>query len=122
MLSFRIDEIEVAQPSRFPRTPRFLKGPIPWAAVCVAASLPGQTLAVFLAIYHRTAITGKPTVTLPKNLLTELGVSRDAKARALHALEQALLITVERVSGRAAQIKLVDGAIHGAATCLLSPK
>ncbi|GIQ75950.1 hypothetical protein BraRD5C2_43930 [Bradyrhizobium sp. RD5-C2] len=122
MLGLRINEIEVAPPSRLPRTPRFLKGPIPWSAVCAAASLPGQTLAVFLAIHHRAAVTGRLTVTLPKNLLAELGISRDAKSRALHALEQASLITVERVRGHAARIKLVAAAIHGAASGIQTPK
>lgn len=122
MPGLRIEEVEVTPPPLRARTPRFLKGPIPWSAVCAAASLPGQTLAVFLAVHHRTAVTGKLTVTLPKNLLTELGISRDAKSRALHALEQASLIAVERVPGQSAQIKLVATAIHGAATSLPFPK
>ena len=121
MLGLRTDEIEVT-PARLPQLRQFLKGPIPWPAICVAARMPGQMLAVFLAIHHRTAVTGKSTVTLPKNLLAELGVSRDAKARALHALQKASLITVERVRGRAAQIKLVATVIHGAATDLPVPR
>lgn len=122
MLGLPIDEIEVALSPRVARPRRFLKGPIPWTAVCTAASLPGQTLAVFLAIHHRTAVTGKLTVTLPKNLLAELGISRDAKSRALHTLEHASLIAVERAPGHAAQIKLLAAAVHGAATSPPSPK
>src|SRR6516225_1544924 len=68
---------------------RFLKGPILMREIGAAARLPGQALALFLALHHQTALTGKPIVTLPAKLLTDLGVSRDAKARGLKALEQA---------------------------------
>lgn len=108
----QINEIEVT-PFRPSRIWRFLKGPIPWSPVCTAARLPGQALAVFLAIHDRTAITGNPTVTLPRKVLGELGVSRDAKARALQALERASLVSVERVTGRTARITLLPAAKHG---------
>jgi hypothetical protein len=66
----------------------------------------GQALALFLAIHHQTALTGKPIVTLPARLLTDLGVNRDAKARGLRALEQAGLVYVSRSKGKAARIEL----------------
>lgn len=106
MLGRRYDEIEVT-PFRLRPARRFLKGPIPWSAVRTAARLPGQALSVFLAVHHRAALTGNTTVTLPKNMLAGLGVGRDAKARALHALEEASLIAVERASGRTARISLL---------------
>jgi hypothetical protein len=86
---------------------RFLKGPIPLHAIALAARLPGQALAVYLAIHHRSALTRSDSVTLPKALLDQFGVTRDAKARALYALEEASLATVERPSGRAARITLL---------------
>jgi hypothetical protein len=79
----------------------------------VAARLPGQALAVFLAVHHRVALTGNASVTLPKNLLSDLGVTRDAKARALHALEQAALVAVERNSGKTARVRLLPAANQG---------
>ena len=85
---------------------RFLKGPIAMREIAVAACLPGKALAVFLAIHHQTALTGKPIITLPAKLLRELGVSRDAKARGLKALEQAGLVHVSRSKGKAARIEL----------------
>lgn len=91
---------------------RFLKGPIPWSAVTETAKMPGQALAVLLAIHHRVALTREDTVTLPKLLLEELGISRDSKARCLHLLEEALLITVSREKGRAARITLLAKAKH----------
>jgi hypothetical protein len=105
MIGLRIDEIEVTPLQRRP-TYRFLKGPIPWIGLCAAARLPGQALAVFVAVHHRATLPGNATVTLPKNLLAELGVSRDAKARALHALEEASLVAVERIKGRAARVTI----------------
>jgi hypothetical protein len=111
MIGLRIDKIEVT-PFQPRPTRRFLKGPIPWIAICAAARLPGQALAVFVAVHHRATLTGNASVTLPKNLLAELGVSRDAKARALHALEEASLVAVERGSGRSARIRLLAAAKH----------
>ena len=61
---------------------RFLKGPIPWENIAVAAKLGGQGLAVYLAVHHRIALTRQPTTTLPRALLQQLGVSKDVKARA----------------------------------------
>jgi hypothetical protein len=85
---------------------RFLKGPIPWNDLCVAARLPGHALAVFLSIHHRLALTRSGSTTLPKGLLAELGVSRDTKSRALRELERASLIIVTRKVGRTSQIRL----------------
>jgi hypothetical protein len=112
MINPCVEEIEVT-PFQHRPPYRFLKGPIPWTGLCAAAKLPGQALAVFMAIHHRVALTGSVAVTLPKNLLADLGVTRDAKARALHALEEISLISVERKSGRTARIQLLPAAEHG---------
>jgi hypothetical protein len=92
--------------SKVRRTERFLKGPIPLRDISVAANLPGRCLALFLAIHHQIALTGKPIVTLPASLLRELGISRSTKARCLSALEQAKLVDVVRSKGKAARIQL----------------
>ena len=75
---------------------RFLKGPILMQDIGAASRLPGQALSVLLALHHQTALTKKQWVTLPKGLLMQLGISRDAKARALQQLEAAALIRVVR--------------------------
>jgi hypothetical protein len=85
---------------------RFLKGPIGMPAIAHASRLGGRALAVYLAIHHQTALTGKRTVTLPRGLLTDLGVDKDAKARALRSLEVGGLISTERLKGRAARVSL----------------
>jgi DNA-binding MarR family transcriptional regulator len=71
-----------------------------------ASRLGGRALAVFLAVHHQTALTGKRTVTLPKGLLADLGIDKDAKARALRSLETAGLIVAERASGMGVRISL----------------
>jgi hypothetical protein len=85
---------------------RFLKGPIPFAHLCPAAKLPGRALNVLVAIYHQTALTRKEWVTLPKGLLADLGVSRDAKSRALTHLRAAGIIELRIDRGRPARIAL----------------
>ena len=80
MLNMPIRQREVLTPTtiKFQRRlqGRFLKGPIPWNAIAVASSLPGQALALFLAIHHRVALTSSMTVTLPKGLLDQLAISQ----------------------------------------------
>jgi hypothetical protein len=91
---------------------RFLKGPIPLPDIAEAAKLPGQALGVFLAIHHRAALTGSKSVTLPRSLLEQFGVSRDSKARSLRLLEKSSLVAVERSRGRTARITLRPLAQH----------
>ena len=66
---------------------RFLKGPISMQDISDASRLGGRALAVYLAIHHQTALTRKAVVTIPKGLLADMGIDKDAKARALQLLE-----------------------------------
>jgi hypothetical protein len=109
-------ETEALRRTRARHRGRFLKGPIPFRQLAAAARLPGQALALFLAAHHQTALTRRTMVTLPSGLLTELGISRDAKARGLRQLEDAGLIRVERSIGRAARVGLIT-----APTTMTSP-
>jgi DNA-binding MarR family transcriptional regulator len=99
-------QTEVLRQSRKRWQGRFLKGPILLREIAQAARLPGQALALFLAVHHQTTLTGKPIITLPAKLLLELGISRDSKARGLKALERAGLVNVLRSKGKAARIQL----------------
>jgi hypothetical protein len=87
---------------------RFLKGPVPMPTISQASRLGGRALAVYLAIHHQTALTGKATITLPRSLLESMGIDKDAKARALHSLEAAAVITIDQAKGRAARVSLVQ--------------
>jgi hypothetical protein len=86
---------------------RFLKGPIPMPDLSRAARLPGQALALYLAIRHQIDLTGRPNVTVPNHLLRQLGIDKDAKSRGLRSLSVAALITVEQKRGKSARISLV---------------
>lgn len=99
---------DVLRAAQARRAERFLKGPILMREIATAARLPGAALALFLAARHRADLTRKSTVTLPYDLLNQLGLSRDAKARGLRQLEAAGLVRVERVAGRSARVALVD--------------
>ena len=106
-------ETEVETPAshtRTRRTARFLKGPIPLEAIAQAACLPGKALAVYLAVHHRCDLESRSNITLPAALLTQLGVNRNAKARALQHLEQAGLVRIERKVGTATRILLTSNA------------
>ena len=112
-----IEEVEIEtaalRRARSLRHERFLKGPVLMRHIGAANKLSGQALALFLAIRHRMDLTGKPMVTLPRSLLDELGVSKDAKSRGLRLLEGAELIIVDRSKGRAASVGLVTSARGG---------
>lgn len=104
-------ETEVVSSASVARTQRiegrFLKGPIPMAAIVAASRLPGKALVVYLAIRHQADLSRKAEVVFPASLAAELKLTRDAKARALQHLEQAGLIGVSREKGCSARITLV---------------
>lgn len=104
-------EIEIATPSSVRRemrlSGRFLKGPIPMKALWKAACLPGQALAMYLAVRHQADLTRKPIVRVPRSLLHEFGIDKDSKSRSLRALEAAGLIRVMQLPGHSAQIEIV---------------
>jgi DNA-binding MarR family transcriptional regulator len=106
-------ETDLVRQSKTRRGERFLKGPIPLKDIATAACLPGHALALFLAVHHQAALTGKPVVTLPARLLADLGISRGAKSRGLKSLEQSGLITVLQSKGRAARVQLRVTQIKG---------
>ena len=95
------------------RAGRFLKGPIPMSDIAAAAKLPGKVLAVYLAVRHRADLTRSAAVTLPASLMHELGVDKDALARALRQLEAAGLVTVERKRGRSPVITITQESKNG---------
>ena len=87
-------------PPRHKPGENFLKGPIPWQWLSIAAKQQGKALHVALAIWFLVGIARKKTVTLQGKVLRTLGVNRHALYRALRALERVKLVSVERRSGR----------------------
>ncbi len=104
-------EVETAwvRNQRQRRLARFLKGPIKLDLLQRAAQLPGKALVVLLAIRHRADLRGASNVTLPTEYLALWGVGRDAKRRALAALEgEDLIRIVDRRSGHSTVVASVD--------------
>jgi len=67
-----------------------------------------SAIAVANLLWYRRGITRQNPVTLPKQLLTDHGIKKDRKLRALRALERAGLISIEKAVGRAWRIMLQD--------------
>ena len=96
------------------RSEPFLRGPIPVRLIGVVLDLPGRPLPVWLAIWHRVALTGKPWVSLPANVMADFRFDRTVKARALAQLEGAGLIRAKRQPGRPVLVSLVSKRTGGA--------
>jgi hypothetical protein len=96
------------------RSTQYLCGTIPLAWLQAAACLPGRALHVGLALWYLIGVTGSTTVQLSSVRLAGLGVDRSAKRRALMALMEAGLISVDQVSGRNPVITVITHLPPGA--------
>ena len=96
-------------PPRHKPGQKFLKGPIPWDWLCVAACLSGKALHVGMAIWLKVGIIRRREVKLSRMDLEPLGVRKDAASRALRSLEEAGLVSVERHPGQSPAVTLLDG-------------
>ncbi|MBK9345524.1 MAG: hypothetical protein IPN06_03350 [Burkholderiales bacterium] len=96
-----------------PKAALFLRGPIPLNWLGSAASLPGKTLNVGIALWWLHGMAkGKPFKLTQKALQT-LNVERDAASAALVRLEQGGLIRVVRKPGQRPMVSVVDGGAIG---------
>lgn len=89
------------------RTGHFLRGPVPLNWLAHAARLSGRAFQVGVLLWYRAGLTINNVIRLPRGLLESFGITRDAKARAVRALEGAGLVEVTRSPGRAAEITLI---------------
>ena len=95
-------------PPHHRRGEEFLKGPIPLHWWCLAASLPGKTLAIGSAIWFKAGVTKRNTIRLTGKLLTKFGVGRKAGYRGLKRLELAELVSVKRHAGRCPVVTILE--------------
>ncbi len=79
---------------------KYLKGPIPLNWLCAAAHLPGKSFQVAIAIWYLVGLNRSPTVKLNQVVLTDFGVNRNCKYRALDWLSDAGLIFVQKADGK----------------------
>ncbi len=94
-----------ARPPRHCPGERFLKGPIPWAWLEVAARLPGKALVVALVVWREAGCRNARTV--PLNL-SSLGIPRRTAQRAVRSLATAGLVSVEPRAGRPPLVTLLS--------------
>jgi hypothetical protein len=87
---------------------RFLKGPVPWLWIVVAADLPGNALLVGLCLWRLAGAMKCRTILLGNADLRPLGIDRASKSRALRDLEGAGLIEVARERGRFPKVTLCE--------------
>jgi DNA-binding transcriptional ArsR family regulator len=93
------------------RETQFIKGPLPlgWVARAARAGHP-HALPVLLALRYKTDTLRQPWVKPPAAVLRLLGVDKDARSRAIAALERAGLVQVQRRRGRPPLVRLVPWA------------
>jgi hypothetical protein len=89
-----------AKSVRIIRGERFLKGPIPLKWLTHASMLPGKSLQVGIALWYLKGLKKNSVVKLTNVTLSEFGVKKDAKRRALKSLEEAGLVSIERYTGK----------------------
>jgi hypothetical protein len=65
------------------------------------------TLVVAALVYRRSRVCNSRTVTLPGAELSELGITRPQKFKALARLEDAGLIRIEKAVGRSVKVTLL---------------
>ena len=85
---------------------RFVKGPLLLSELVPVGRMPGKALLLWLLIRYRTDLSRDGWATLPRRLLTEWGIGKNARTDALRRLEQAGLIRVERPAGYMLKVKL----------------
>jgi hypothetical protein len=97
-------------PRKARRRPRheFIRGPLPVWWLAKAAELPGQALAVGLAVWFRRGIEKARTFPLYPSALAKFGVNRWSFYRALKALEEVGLLAVSRKRGRSPVVTVLD--------------
>ncbi len=81
---------------------------IPWNWLSRSANRPGKALHVALAIRHQSKLEKKQTISLGSRFLKELGVSKDAKGRALNCLEEEGLIHVDQKIGNNPRVTIIE--------------
>jgi hypothetical protein len=87
---------------------QFLKGPIPLNWLAAAASLPGKSLAVAVALWYQAGLTkSREGLAVTPRLLRRFGINRYAGYRGLGLLELAGLVSVDRHRGRCPRVAIL---------------
>ena len=73
-----------------------------------ATAVPGKALALLIGIWLMVVLRQSPTVPLSRRTMQRVSVSRFAATDALRRLEQAGIIKVWRLPGRASMVTLLE--------------
>jgi hypothetical protein len=114
----RLPETSSPKTARSPRPAKrplqrepFLKGPIPWKWLCIAAQCGGKTLPVAVALWHIVGLEKRSRVQLRGKVLKSLGITRQATNRALDKLERAGLVKLGRRNGCRAAVTVINDSL-----------
>lgn len=84
----------------------FIKGPLSVDWLSCAASLPGKAINVALALLWLSGMAQSGSVKMTRKTLERFHISRDAYLDALHRLESARLVGVQRHAGQTPIVKI----------------
>lgn len=101
-----------SHPPRHQPGQTFLKGPIPWDWLVQAGRLPGQALPVGLVLWREAGCENRRTIPFRLSLARQFGMHSDTARRALHALEQAGLISTRCIPGRHLEVTLLVASLN----------
>jgi hypothetical protein len=88
---------------------RFLRGPIPMSWVADAGKQGGASLLVGLILWHLSGMNKNDlTVTLSNIEAGRWGVTRQAKSRALLALDRAGLVSVNQKGNKSPRVTIIE--------------
>lgn len=96
------------------RDTQFVKGPLPlgWLAAVAQTGHP-KAWAVLMALRYKADVTREAWVKPPPAALAMFGIDKDARSRALAALEQAGLVEVQRRKGRPPLVRVLPWVPKG---------
>lgn len=86
----------------------FVKGPIPLWWVTKASKLPGKAFHVAIAVRYLSGVRGGKTVTVTRSDRRTFGLERYSLYRGLEHLANAKLVYVDRKSGRAPVVTILE--------------
>jgi len=97
-----------AKPTAIKRSAQpFIKFPVIWFNRLAAINANGRTYQLAGHLLHRMWRTDRTTFILANVALREIGISRDSKRRALHELEKAGLVLIERRTDKSPVVHLL---------------
>ena len=90
------------------RYDKFLCGPVPLVWLTTAAKCSGKSFQLGIALWYLVGLTKSFTVKPTRATLTQFGISRWSISRNLRLLELSGLISVERNTGKAPLVTIME--------------